>query len=72
MKGERADEGRLERDGELFGVDLDEFDEVVTTGGARIVPDYIVGGGLHVGCFKSENGSFAGDGSHEVSKEKRM
>lgn len=35
----------------LFRVGFDRTDERMETGGERIVPDDIVEGGLHDGCF---------------------
>lgn len=39
MKGVRADGASFERGGVLLGVDLDESDEEITTGGQGTVPN---------------------------------
>lgn len=44
-----GDRRSFEGSGELFGVHLSEADKGVDTRGAMIVPDDIIGGGLHDG-----------------------
>lgn len=68
MKEVSADGGRFERGGVLLGVDLDDADKGVITGGHGTMPDYVAGRGLYDGCLEGGDGLFAETCEHGVSE----
>lgn len=53
---------------ELAGVDLDEANEKVGTGGKENLPDDVVGQSLRSDCLESEDGLFANGCGHGVNE----
>lgn len=68
MKRVRRDGGGFEGGGGLVGVQLDEADEGIDSGGERGVPDDVVVWGLHDCSFEGGDGMFSESGSHGVSE----
>lgn len=68
VNGVGGDAECFERGRGLSGIYLDEVNEGVDTGDEECVPDNIVGGRLHDGCFYDGDFIFAVVCGHRVSK----
>lgn len=72
MKAVESEGRSSERAGGFVGVDLDETDGGVSTGGEGTLPDDSVREGLRNGCFESWDGLFVEGCSHAGSGRGRM